>query len=86
MKYIEYSLIIIASLFFLLAITFIGTKDREPDAQTVAYCKEDASKEVIQYQHTEFAHFNFYQSCIDNLTKTSLLTEKNKWDQLLNRR
>lgn len=86
MKYIEYALILIASLFFLLAITFIGTNDKEPDTQTILYCREDAAKEVLVYKDTEFSQFDFYQSCIENLTRTSPVTRENKWDQLLNRR
>ena len=65
---------------------FIGTVDGPPDYQTVAYCKQDAIHEIDLNKNTEFEHFDFYKSCIENLTRTSPITQENKWNQLLNRR
>lgn len=84
MRILQYIAIFLGVVILIIGISYFSSGQKQASLEILDYCQEDARKAEITFQGTKNEGFNFYQSCIENITKTSPITTDNKREQLFN--
>ena len=69
--FIVYALLIVI---FIASLSVISRSIRVPTQETQLFCLKDAARAKKTFQDTKWKDFDFYQSCLDNITHTSSLS------------
>lgn len=85
MKTLKYTAIFLGMVALTIGLSYLVTGQKQASDEIAQYCQIDAQKAQKTFKGTHDEGFNFYQSCIENITKTSPITRENKLDQLTGR-